>query len=64
MIVRHKINGRARIGFGSFNGFVDRVYIVAIVHTLDMPAVGFKAFGAVFGEGKIGGAVNGNLLSS
>ena len=53
---------RTRIGFRFLDRFVDRFHIVAIVHTLDLPAIGAEASGAVFGESQIGGAINRNMV--
>ena len=54
--------GGARVVFGGLDGFVDGFHIVAVVHLLDVPAIGFEARGAVFGEGQVGGAVDGDVV--
>ncbi|MBV6465850.1 MAG: hypothetical protein PGMFKBFP_01136 [Anaerolineales bacterium] len=55
-------DGRTRVGFGGADGGVYRLHVVSVRHVLDVPAVGFEAFAAVFGEGQIGGAVNRDVV--
>ena len=50
-------------GFGSFDGFCDRVKIgIALFHMLHVPAIGLESLGNIFGEGNIGGTVDGNMV--
>ena len=49
-------------GLRDFDGFVNRFNVVAIVHDLNVPAVGFVTLGAVFGEGDGGVAFDRNMV--
>ena len=47
---------------GRFQGSVDRRHIVAVGDLLHMPAVGVEALVHLFGEGEIGGAIDGDVV--
>ena len=50
--------GRAPVFFGSLDGRIDRLHIIAICHTLNMPIICLETGGAILGKGDIGGTVD------
>ena len=63
MCVRTAISdGRARLGLGGADRRVDGLDVVAVGDLLHVPAVGLEARADVFGEGEVGGAVDGDVV--